>query len=79
MKKFPGKHFKGSLFVFDNRMVAPIVDIAGREIIGRCFYCNAKCEEFYNDDSIRPSKKVICCDICIVRHSTKLRRCIPVV
>ncbi len=77
MKKFPGKHFKGSLFVFDNRMVTPVEDSEDREVVGRCAFCNMLCEEFYNDDSVRPSKKIICCDNCIVRHK-KLRRCIPV-
>jgi len=78
IKKYPGKHFKGSLFVFDNRMVTPVVDNENREVVGRCAFCNLECEEFYNDDSFRPSKKVICCDVCIVRHQNKLRRCIPV-
>ncbi len=77
MKKYPGRHFKGSLFVFDNRMVTPVEDSEDREIIGQCFYCKAECEEFYNDDSVRPSKKVICCDVCIVRHK-KLRPAVPV-
>lgn len=76
MKKYPGKHFKGTLFVFDNRMVTPVVDGADRETVGRCKFCNELCEEFYNDDSVRPSRKVICCDKCIVSHK-KLRRCIP--
>lgn len=76
MKKFPGRHFKGSLFVFDNRMVTPVADSRDREIVGRCFDCHKKCEEFYNDDSFRPSKKVICCDACIARHK-QLRKCIP--
>src|SRR3989344_7947451 len=65
MKKFPGKRFKGTLFVFDNRMTTPVVDAPNREVVGRCSYCATKCEEFYNDDSVRPSKKVICCDSCI--------------
>ncbi|OGZ63860.1 MAG: hypothetical protein A3A98_01055 [Candidatus Staskawiczbacteria bacterium RIFCSPLOWO2_01_FULL_40_39] len=77
IKKFPGKNFKGSLFVFDNRMTTPIVDSANREVVARCAFCNAPCEEFYNDDSFRPSKKVICCDNCIARYQHKLRRCIP--
>ena len=78
IKKFPGKRFKGSLFVFDNRMVTSVVDTKEREVVGKCFYCATKCEEFYNDDSVRPSKKVICCDKCIVLRKNRLRRCIPV-
>lgn len=76
MKKYPGKRFKGTLFVFDNRMTTPVVDVPNREVVARCAFCNKKCEEFYNDDSVRPSKKVVCCNNCIMRHK-KLRRCIP--
>ena len=76
MKKYPAKRFKGTLFVFDNRMTTPVVDVPGREVVARCVFCSKKCEEFYNDDSVRPSKKVVCCSKCIMRHK-KLRRCIP--
>ncbi len=78
MKKFPGKHFKGTLFVFDNRIVTPVVETPGREIVAKCIYCATPCEEFYNDDSIRPSRKVVCCNKCIKRRRHKLRAAIPV-
>ena len=78
IKKFPGKHFKGSLFVFDNRMVTSVVENVKREVVGRCRYCNKKSEDFYNDDSMRPSKKVICCSTCIIKHKKKLRPVLPV-
>ena len=78
MKEFPNKRFKGSLFVFDNRITTPVVDKNGREVIGRCKYCNEKCEEFYNDDSTRPSTKIICCNKCILTRGHRLRRCVPV-
>ncbi len=77
IKKYPGKRFKGSLFVFDNRMVTPVAESENREVVGTCAYCATKCEEFYNDDSIRPSRKVICCNNCIGSHP-KLRAAIPV-
>jgi UPF0176 protein len=69
IQKYPGKRFKGSLFVFDNRMTTPIVDTPNREIVGGCTFCGSRCEEFYNDDRHRPSLKVICCDSCISDHS----------
>ena len=68
MQKYPNKHFKGSLFVFDNRMTTSVVDAKGREVVGKCVYCNKPCEDFYNDDSTRPSTKVICCSKCIKRQ-----------
>ncbi len=79
MQAFPNSHFKGSLFVFDNRMTTPVVDAPGREIIGRCAYCSTPCEQFYSDDSVRPSLKVICCHECFEQHSDTLRSCSPAV
>lgn len=76
MQKYPGKHFKGSLFVFDNRMITPVVDIPKKEIISKCIYCNKPSEDFYNDDSTRPSTKVICCSSCIKQHKNILRQCV---
>lgn len=79
MEKYPGHHFKGTLFVFDNRMTTPVVDSENREIIGQCVYCSKKCESFYNNDSVRPSRKVICCGPCAIVHSKELRGCTEVV
>jgi len=72
MQKYPSKRFKGSLFVFDNRMVTPIVDTPDREVIATCAFCGVPSESFYNDDNYRPSRKVLCCDSCIASH-TELR------
>ena len=78
MQKYPGKNFKGSLFVFDNCMVTPIVGAGNREITGACAFCQVPCEEFYNDDSTRPSTKTICCGDCFTKHGAKLRKCVTV-
>lgn len=78
MVKYPGQKFKGSLFVFDNRMTTPVVDCANREIVGKCQYCKEKCEKFWSDDTTRPSRKVICCDSCAPLHADTLRSCMPV-
>jgi UPF0176 protein len=77
IKEFPNKHFKGSLFVFDNRMSTPVVETENREIIGCCVYCSAKSESYYSDDSVRPSRKLICCDDCILKHPN-LRSCVTI-
>lgn len=76
MQKYPGQDFKGSLFVFDNRMTTPVVDGREREIVGRCVYCSTASEDYYSDDSVRPSRKLICCQQCIVSRKGILRRCI---
>lgn len=78
MKKYPGKRFKGTLFTFDNRMVTPVVEGGQREVVGRCAYCKNPCEEYYNDDSMRPSRKVICCATCYAKRKNRLRPAVPV-
>jgi UPF0176 protein len=75
IQKYPNRNFKGSLFVFDNRMTTPIVDVPGRKIVGKCVYCSRPSEDFYNDDSTRPSTKVICCEDCFKLHKKQLRHC----
>ncbi len=64
MQKYPGQNFKGTLFVFDNRMTTPVEEGAKREIVGRCINCGIACEEIWSDDSLRPSRKVVCCSVC---------------
>jgi UPF0176 protein len=73
MLKYPGRHFKGTLFVFDNRMTTTVTKVKNREIIGKCHFCQKPCEDFYNDDSTRPSTKVICCAKCFKKHKNTLR------
>lgn len=68
MQKYPGRNFKGSLFVFDNRMTTPVKDSATREVVGRCAYCRAPSEDIYSNDSVRPSEKVIACAACVAEH-----------
>jgi UPF0176 protein len=75
MQRYPSRHFKGSLFVFDNRMTTPIVDTPEREIVGKCRYCENKCEAFYSNDAVRPSLKIICCDNCAKQREDVLRKC----
>ncbi len=67
MQKFPGSRFKGSLFVFDNRMVTPVV-ATDYAVMGKCEFCSESAETFYNDDRVRPSIKVICCEACASEH-----------
>jgi len=81
MEKFPGKRWKGTLFVFDNRMTSDIsddVEISGKEIVGTCFYCYAKTESYYNDDSVAPSRKLLVCDLCYEDKKEILREPVSV-
>ncbi len=74
IEKYPGQKFKGTLFVFDNRMVTDVVPVANKEVIGRCSFCNMACESYYCDDSVRPSKKILCCDSCYQERQETLRQ-----
>jgi UPF0176 protein len=69
MQKYPAQHFKGTLFVFDNRMTTDVVSVAKRDVVGKCTYCGAASEDFYSDDAQTPSLKVICCKNCLPQHA----------
>ncbi len=75
IKEFPGKHFKGKLFVFDNRMVTDVVADQNKEIIGKCEFCEIPTEKYYSDDTVRPSRKVLACDSCYTKEQLHLRDC----
>lgn len=77
MQEYPSSHFKGTLYVFDNRLTTTVAGLPDHEVIGHCAYCGTSCEQFYSDDSQRPSHKVICCDDCFLKNSDKLRSCLP--
>ncbi len=46
MQKYPGKDFVGALYTFDKRKT---MDFGGeREVVGTCYLCEAKTEEYVN-------------------------------
>jgi UPF0176 protein len=65
MKEYPGKNFKGTLFVFDNRMTTDVVPAQTKVVIGKCVFCSATTEQYCTDDTVRPSKKMLCCSVCV--------------
>lgn len=73
MKEYPGKNFKGTLFVFDNRMTTDVEKIPNKTIIGKCIFCSKETENYCSDDSTRPSKKILCCDACFLKNKNHLR------
>ncbi len=78
MKEYPGKNFKGTLFVFDNRLTTDVVRIENKVIVSKCFSCNRIAEKYYSDDRTRPSKKILCCDTCYVENKSYLREGVTV-
>lgn len=75
MKEYPGEHFKGTLFVFDNRMTTDVVPIKNKTIIGKCLFCGIATEKYYSDDKTRPSRKILCCQNCYEIEKSHLRDC----
>jgi UPF0176 protein len=73
MEEFPGEHFKGTLFVFDDRMTTDVVPIEEKVKIGVCTYCSIETENYCSDDSVRPSQKILCCPDCYQREGGRLR------
>jgi UPF0176 protein len=73
MEKYPGKHFKGTLYTFDNRKV---MDFGGeREIIGKCEDCGIATEEYY--DLLLESKEeeqVLLCNACALAKGETVRK-----
>lgn len=65
MEKFPNQHFKGKLYVFDNRVVMGIgADQNTHEIIGKCEVCGTKNENYVNCADDECHKHFICCINC---------------
>lgn len=76
MEEYPGEHFKGTLFVFDDRMTTRVVAASSGEVVGVCTFCNMATERYCCDDSVRPSKKLLCCEPCFASGSHNLRRAV---
>lgn len=58
-----GEHWKGKLFVFDDRLAVP-VGSDDKEIIGRCHHCKAPTEKIYNCANTDCNALFLCCKEC---------------
>ncbi len=65
MEKYPGKDFKGSLYVFDKRITMHFEDPNKHEIIGRCKKCDAPSEHYVNCANLMCHDHFICCENCV--------------
>lgn len=68
MEKYPGQNFKGSLYVFDGRVVMNFNDPEKHEIIGKCFRCYDASERYVNCENLACHKHVILCEKCEESH-----------
>lgn len=65
MEKFPNQHFKGKLYVFDNRLTIGFnTDSPDHEIVGRCNFCQKPSDLYVNCAENTCHKHYICCIEC---------------
>ena len=65
MEKYPNEDFKGSLYVFDNRVTMGFnQDSTEKEIIGRCELCGQPSENYINCANNECHRHFICCEKC---------------
>ncbi len=62
MKKYPGEHFDGSLYVFDERMTEQFTP--NYQVVGVCVGCNHASERFGNCAWHECHKQLIICEAC---------------
>lgn len=60
-------HWKGQLFVFDDRLVVPI-DEKNQEVIGKCKHCGAKTNTYLNCANMDCNDLFLCCEKCAPQH-----------
>lgn len=73
MEKYPSEHFKGGLYVFDNRLVIGFnLDDPKREIVGRCAKCSKPSENYINCKDDFCHRHFICCVDCVDENNKSL-------
>lgn len=66
MEKYPNEHFKGKLYVFDQRILMGFnTDSKEHEIVGKCEKCGETSENYINCDTIGCHRHFILCKSCI--------------
>ena len=61
------KHWKGKLFVFDDRMNVPICD-GNHEVIAQCHFCGKPNDTFYNCANMDCNDLFTSCPECVASH-----------
>lgn len=67
MEKYPNKHFKGKLYVFDQRILVGFnTNSPEHQIIGRCQNCGDLSENYVNCANDECHLHFICCENCLI-------------
>lgn len=65
MERYPNKHFKGKLYVFDKRLTLGFnTDSSDHEIVGRCYHCDKPADTYVNCEYNFCHYHYICCSDC---------------
>lgn len=73
MEKYPNEHFKGALYVFDNRIVMGFnLEDPKREIISNCAKCNKPSENYINCKDDFCHRHFIACIDCVDQNNKLL-------
>jgi UPF0176 protein len=65
MEKYPNEHFKGKLYVFDNRITVGFnIDDPKHEVVGKCDSCGKACDTYVNCEYNLCHRHYISCDDC---------------
>lgn len=69
MEKYPGQDFKGSLYVFDKRIVMNFDKEGEHIMIGHCSKCDKPSEHYVNCANLMCHEHFICCEDCLKTSS----------
>lgn len=61
-------HWKGKLFVFDDRLTIPIDEQEETVTVGSCHHCGALADAYYNCTSMDCNELFLCCKECAKEH-----------
>lgn len=65
MELYPNEHFKGKLYVFDNRITIGFnTSDSAHEIVGKCVHCHRPSDSYVNCANDTCHKHYICCEDC---------------
>jgi UPF0176 protein len=72
MEKYPGQHFLGKLYVFDNRITMAFNAPEPLAVVGKCAKCGASSENYTNCGFDECHKHFIACEDCIAKGDGKV-------
>lgn len=61
-------HWKGKLFVFDDRLVVPVSE-EPTEVVGTCHFCSTSIDNYFNCANMNCNELFLCCPDCLQKFS----------